>query len=395
MNSVLFVDDDPLMRDLYANLSNVLGKEFLVRIVSRGDEALKALEKSPADIVVSDLSMPEMHGGEFLTIVERLYPGAMRVVISGKADQLAVARCLMYGHRYFMKPLALKELATVVSRISRLRGVIHNDRVKQIVGRSDVLPTPPETYLRLTELLENNNSQMDEVAEVVESDPALTAKLLQVVNSVAFGFGGGVTTANQAVQLAGVEVIRALLLGLQARSFAEKRLKNRELLSSVWQHSLDTATRCRAIARIQGLNTAGQATCFTAGLLHDIGKLVLAANQEKEYATVVTRATRERVSLHVKELEHYGATHADIGAYLLGLWGLPDEIVTSVERHHSLDADLGKKFSPVVCVHVAQNILSAPERVAELNESFLKNCKLSTRVPIWEETLRDEVVAFA
>lgn len=390
---MLFVDDEPLMREMYSSLPRELGKEFQVRTVASGDEALRALEEKPADIVVSDLSMPEMHGGEFLTTVERTYPEAMRVVISGKADQLAVARCLMYGHRYFLKPLKVKELAMHLTRISRLRKVIRSEKVKKIVGRSDVLPTPPETYLRLTELIEDSESSMDDVATVVESDPALTAKLLQVVNSAAFGIGGGVATVSQAVQIAGVEVIGALLLGLQARGFAEKKLKNRQLLGVFWQHSLDTATRCRAIARAEGLNIEEQAKCFTVGMLHDIGKLVLAANDEKEYAALVNLAMRQKEPLFKKELEVYEATHADIGAYLLGLWGLPDEIITAVERHHTLGPDLGKKITPALCVHVAQNLVPAADRVSELDEQFLKQCKLSGRIPVWEEALKEEVVA--
>jgi HD-like signal output (HDOD) protein len=128
-------------------------------------------------------------------------------------------------------------------------------------------------------------------------------------------------------------------------------------------------------------------------MLHDIGKLVLAANEEKEYGALVMRADREKVPLYKKELEVYEATHADIGAYLLGLWGLPDEIILAVERHHTLGADLGKKFNPVVCVHVAQNLLSNGARTAELDEKFLKECKLTGRIPAWEEALSEEVVA--
>jgi len=118
---------------------------------------------------------------------------------------------------------------------------------------------------------------------------------------------------------------------------------------------------------------------------------VLAANDEKEYSGVMTRAAREKVPVHMKELEHYHATHADIGAYLLGLWGLPDEIISSVERHHTLGSDLGKKFSPVLCVHVAQNLVPEPDRLVNLNEAYLKECKLGTRIPLWEEALNAEV----
>lgn len=389
MNSVLFVDDEPLMRELYCNLSKELGAEFHVRTVSGGTEALEALAVEPVDIIVSDLSMPEMPGGEFLTTVERLYPDSMRVVISGVADELAVARCLMYGHRYFQKPLDLKEIATLVRRVSKHRKVIRSDRVKKIVGRSDVLPTPPETYLRLTELLQEADSSLEEVARVVESDPGLTAKLLQVVNSAAFSYGSQLTTVQEAVQMAGVEIVRSLLLVLQARNFAEKRIKNKQLVSAFWKHSLETGARCRALSRAEHLDLQEQATCFTAGLLHDIGKLVLAASEEKEYGDMVAASARERIPLFKKELEVYEATHADIGAYLLGLWGLPDAIVHAVERHHSLAADLGTDFSPTLCVHVAQNLSPSADRRAEVDQTFLNEAGLDSRVGAWEETIRE------
>ncbi|MGZ8899541.1 MAG: HDOD domain-containing protein [Limisphaerales bacterium] len=388
MNSVLFVDDEPLMRELYRNLSRELGADYQVRTVSGGVEALKALETEPVDIIVSDLAMPEMPGGEFLTTVERLYPDSMRVIISGVADELAVARCLMYGHRYFQKPLDLKEIATLVRRVSKLRKVIRSDRVKKIVGRSDVLPTPPETYLRLTELLQDPDSSLEEVARIVESDPGLTAKLLQVVNSAAFGYGGELTTVLEAVQMAGVEIVRSLLLVLQARNFAEKRIKNKQLAAGFWKHSLETGARCRALSRAERLDQQEQTNCFTAGLLHDIGKLVLAASDEKEYGDLVATSAREGVPLFKKELEVYEATHADIGAYLLGFWGLPDAIVHAVERHHSLGDDLGPRFTPTLCVHVAQNLVPVGDRIAELEQTFLIEAGLDSRIPEWEETIR-------
>ena len=390
MNSVLFVDDEPLMRELYRNLSRELGPDYRVQTVAGGTDALKILAAEPVDIIVSDLAMPEMPGGEFLTSVERLYPEIMRVVISGVADELAVARCLMYGHRYFQKPLDIKEIANVVRRISRHQKVIRSAKVKKIVGRSNVLPTPPETYLRLTELLQDPDSPLDEASRIIESDPGLTTKLLQVVNSAAFGYGSKLTTVEDAVQIAGVEVVRSLLLVIQARNFGEKRLRNKQLLASFWKHSLDTGARCRTLARAEQLSTTEQANCFTAGLLHDIGKLVLAANEEKEYAELVTASVREKVPVYKKELALYEATHADIGAYLLGLWGLPDAIVHCVDRHHSLATETGSDFTPLLCVHLAQNLVPIGERVAELDEKFLAQAGLASRVPEWEEVLKAE-----
>ena len=390
MNSVLFVDDEPLMRELYRNISRELGADFRVQTVSGGAEALQILAAEPVDILVSDLAMPEMTGGEFLTSVERLYPETMRVVISGVADELAVARCLMFGHRYFQKPLDLKEIASVVRRISRHQKVIRSAKVKKIVGRSNVLPTPPETYLRLTELLQDPDSPLDEASRIIESDPGLTTKLLQVVNSAAFGYASKLTTVEDAVQIAGVEVVRSLLLVIQARNFGEKRLRNKQLLANFWKHSLDTGARCRSLARAERLSTTEQANCFTAGLLHDIGKLVLAANDEQEYAELIAASVREKVPVYKKELALYEATHADIGAYLLGLWGLPDAIVHCVDRHHSMAQETVSDFTPLLCVHIAQNLVPASDRVAELDHQFLAQSGFTGRIAEWEETLKAE-----
>lgn len=386
MNNLLFVDDEPLMRDLYASLADELGRDFQVTTVPCGTEALKFLQDRSVDIVFSDLDMPEMHGSDFLTTVERLYPETIRVVISGRADQLAVARCLMYGHRYFQKPLKTKQLVSLVSRITRLRTIIRSEKVKGIVGRSTLIPSPPETYLRLTELLQNTQVPIEDIAQVVRSDPGLTAKLLQVVNSASFGYGH-LATVEDALQMAGVEIVRALMLGLQARSFAQKHLKSRQLFSDLWAHSIDTATRCREVARIEGLDSAAQATCFTVGLLHDIGKLILAAHNEKEYSALVASALREKVPIYKKELEVYQATHADIGAYLLGVWGLPDEIIHAVERHHNATREIETKFTPLLCVHVVQNLLPFSGRIPDLDKDFLAQRGFSARLNSWQDAL--------
>ena len=210
------------------------------------------------------------------------------------------------------------------------------------------------------------------------------------MNSAAFGYGSKFTTVEDAVQIAGVEVVRSLLLVIQARNFGEKRLKNKQLLATFWKHSLETGARCRALARAERLDTTEQANCFTAGLLHDIGKLVLAANDEKEYAELVAASVREKVPVFKKELAQYEATHADIGAYLLGLWGLPDTIVHCVDRHHSLATETSSEFNPLLCVHLAQNLVPTGERVAELDHEFLARSGLSDRLTEWEEVIKAE-----
>jgi HD-like signal output (HDOD) protein len=388
-NRILFVDDEPLTWEHYATISRHVGPGYEVVTVSKGQEAIDLMAKKPVDVVVSDMQMPEMSGPEFLTHVERQHPQTMRIVISAYADQLAIARCLMFGHRYFQKPLNLPELADTLKRVCQLKQAVRNDKVTKIIGGTSALPSPPETYLKLTEALDTPTTSIEDLSEIISVDPGLTAKLLQIVNSAQFGMARRITTAFEAVQYAGVDVLRALMLGLQAiRQLDSKKPKSLSL-SELWGHMLDTAVGARMLAEEEKLDFNEAQECFVAGLLHDIGKLILASNADKEYEAVVRKSRNEKLPVYQVEQEVFGATHADVGGYLLGLWGLPEPIVRSVELHHSLTQVTEKGFSYLVAVHAAQNLLKGSfKRVGSLDMPFLTRVQMAHRVPDWTKVLQ-------
>jgi HD-like signal output (HDOD) protein len=388
-NRILFVDDEPLTWEHYATLSRHVGPGYEVVTVSKGQEAIEIMAKKPVDVVVSDMQMPEMSGPEFLTHVERQHPETMRIVISAYSDQLAIARCLMFGHRYFQKPLDLAELAETLKRVCQLKQTIRNDKVTKIIGGTSALPSPPETYLKLTEALDTPATSIEDLAEIISVDPGLTAKLLQIVNSAQFGMARRISTAFEAVQYAGVDVLRALMLGLQALRQFESKKPRSVSLSELWGHMLDTAVGARMIAEEEKLDFNEAQECFVAGLLHDVGKLILAANADKEYEKVVRKSRNEKIPIHQIEHEVFGATHADVGGYLLGLWGLPEPIVRSVELHHTLQLVTEEGFSYLVAVHAAQNLIkSSFKRVGDLDMAFLKRVKMADRVDAWRKMLQ-------
>src|SRR5687768_1303360 len=171
---ILFVDDEPLMREFYGMVGSILGPDYEVFTASSGREGLVFLEKTPVDIVVSDLVMPEMNGQEFLSRVSREHPESMRIVISAHADQLTVAQCLMFGHRYFSKPFDVRNLAGVLKRICHLKHQVGSDRLKRVVSGLGALPTPPKIYFRLTEAVNSPYSSMEDISAIVQEDPSLT-----------------------------------------------------------------------------------------------------------------------------------------------------------------------------------------------------------------------------
>jgi len=389
-NRILFVDDEPMVLDLYRQIGASAGTPGSVLTATNGTEALALLAQDPTDVVVADLELPGMEGCELLTHIERLYPQTMRVVISGHSDRLGAARCLMYGHRYFEKPLEVFALSEALERVCELRRVIADPRVRAIVGGTNSLPTPPETYLRLSEALNDPNADLEEFAEIIRVDAGLTTKLLQIVNSAQFGLGREITTTFEAVQIFGVETLRALMLALQASKFAETRQIKSVSLREMWDHSLRTATGARSLAKAEGLDFKATEECFVAGLLHDIGKLILAGNDDALYGKVLEASRKENLPVHEVEKREMGATHADLGAYLLGLWGLPEMIVSCVQLHHTLDKARIEGFQPIVAVHAAQNLSPAPRRIPTLDTAFLERAGCADRTDEWKRVLADE-----
>jgi len=388
-NRILFVDDEPLMREVYAGLGPTMGAGYEVLTSASAASALNELEKQAVDVVVSDLQMPDMNGADFLANVERKFPDAMRVVISGYTDQLAVARCLMFGHRYYQKPIAVTSLADSLKRVCELKRVIRSEKLQKIIGATTSLPSPPETYLRLTEAIDSPDTSIDDLARIVQVDPGLTAKLLQIVNSPQFGVAYQVSSAAEAMQIVGIEVLRALMLGLHALKFWEKKKCKSLPLPQLWQHLLETAVAAKKLARAEELPGKMAEECFVAGLLHDIGKMVLAAHADQQYGELLKRAAAEKMPATALERDYFGATHADIGAYLLGLWGVPEEIVKAVELHHSLGELPDGGFFPVIAVHAAQHLSDSPARAEGLDRENLERLGYGGRLEGWAGALKE------
>jgi len=386
---ILFVDDEPLMREFYSMVGSMLGSEYEVFTAASGKEGLAFLEKTPVDIVISDLVMPEMNGQEFMAEVSRKHPESMRIVISAHEDQLTVAQCLMFGHRYFSKPFDLKNLSAILKRICHLKHQVGSEKLKRVIYGMGALPTPPKVYFRLSQAVNSPYSSMDEIGGIVQEDPGLTLKLLQISNSAYFGMPRKIVTPTEAVQIVGLEILRALVLCIHAFKFyQDKRFKSISV-SELWDHSLRTATAARKLARYENLTEAQCEETFVSGLLHDIGKLVLAANADADYQIVMERSRSEGTPVDQIEWEMFGATHAQVGAYLLGLWGLPEPVVSNVELHHSLELNINTGFTPVAAIHIAQFLEKSPNRISQLDTRFLKRSGVQNRLSEWEEVLRD------
>jgi HD-like signal output (HDOD) protein len=239
--------------------------------------------------------------------------------------------------------------------------------------------------LEIMREIESPNSSIQGIANIVAQDPGITAKILQVANSAAIGLPEKVSDPVEAVQQLGMTTVRSLVLSAQVySSFAPGRLKNFSP-DALWTHLMKCGDLARTIMRRERVEFAEAEDAFTAGMLHDMGKLMLADSLPDEFQKALALAEEEKIPLPAAELEIFGATHSGLAAYLFGLWGLPAAIVEAVAFHEAPEKSDFKKFSALTAVHVA-NALSDESEADGLNLDYLYQIGVAGRLDDWQDT---------
>ncbi len=331
MNHILFVDDEP---DVLEGLRNVLRSErarWEMHFAVGGEAALSELDGKPFDVIVTDMRMPGIDGLALLGMVRTRHPQVARIVLSGYADLAAVARATSVAHQYLLKPCEAGALRAVIERALALQALLANDQLRKVVGGLGTLPSAPSVYQALTAALSDPDVEIKKLAAIVKRDMGLATRVLQFVNSAYCGLAQRITSIESAITHLGFNTMRHLALTVEV--FASFGGAGEKAFEQVEGHALLTARLARKLAP-KPLNPD---VAFAAGLLHDAGKLVLMSRAHAPYWRAVDEARRSGAPSFAAEKEVLGATHAEIGAYLLGLWDLPHDIVEPAAFHHSLD----------------------------------------------------------
>lgn len=338
---VLFVDDEPrVLEAIQRMLFDVTGN-WQVETATSGPDALEKLEKSPFDVIVTDMRMPGMDGAALLAQVHARYPAMTRIVLSGQTEQEHAIRALGTAHQFLSKPCSPKMLTDVVENAFYLRTLTPNRRVAELASAVQRLPPMPRIHNRILEIIGSPSGSLREAADLVAQDPGLTAKVLRIVNSAFFARGQLVRDVRTAVARLGLDLLHALVLTERAASGVPAAK-----LEKMQRAALSSATlACRIVVPDE------QRTAYTAALLGDIGTLVLEQGAPDELAAVREHAEEFAIPLHVAEKELLGSSHADVGGYVLGLWGVPPVIVDAVLGHHDCPMNASSITAAVYIAH--------------------------------------------
>ncbi len=389
---MLFVDDEQDVLDGLRDALRPYHRVWRMRFADSGAAALAELKAEPADVIVSAIQMAGMDGVALLTRVQERYPATIRLVLSGYANLEVVARAATVSHRILAKPCDVGELEIVVERSCALHELTDQAEQYRVTAGATTLPSAPGLYLEVSRAIADPGTSPDLVAAVIERDPAMTAKVLQLANSAFFGTNRTVNRVRDAVVYLGSDMIKALAV---AAGTVAKLAPTDVPGFSIERFQCHASLVARIAAEILPKGVAQQ-DAITAGLLHDIGQLVLIADDPPHWQLLTAEAQRRRVPLYEVERDLEGITHAATGGYLLSLWGLPDGVVEAVAHHHDPLADRGAALDAVAAVHIADalahDVEPAPGDGASLlllDDAYVEQLGVRSRLDQWLELARD------
>lgn len=353
---ILFVDDEPHILEGLQNMLRKMRDTWDMAFVESGQKALDLMQLKPVDIIVSDMRMPGMDGVQLLNLVRSMYPGTVRFILSGHSDRESVLRSVGPTHQFISKPCSADEMKAAVGRAFALRDLLGMENLRKLVLDVKSLPTIPTLYTQICAALNSGRTSMSDVGTLISKDMVMSAKILQLVNSAFFGLRRRIGSLDQAVSLLGLDTIKAVVMATGVfHTFSSDEMKE-FAVEELYAHSTLVGGAAGRIGKriLHDQKMIDETTM--AGMMHDLGQVVLIKNHPGILRQILKEMRDSQRSRCDVEQELLGTTHAEIGAYVLGVWGLSDSIVEATAFHHNPSACFNHLPSVLCAVHLADGL---------------------------------------
>lgn len=330
--TILFVDDEAHILKALRRL--FVQTDYETFFAESGREALMILAAEKIDLIISDMRMPEMDGYQLLKQVKEKYPEVMRVILSGYSDDKEIISALQDGstRMYLMKPWENDVFLTMVGQLLALGELFASKNLLSVMNGLDRLPTLPAIYTRICDLIESI-ADIDSIVDVIEEDQVITIKILQVANSVFYGKKTG--SIKEAIVFLGLSNVKNIVLSVSILNNIDMEYNTCFTKETLWRH-VSMANKMVHLIYEKLLHKKLPATSSTAGLLYDVGRLILLQYFPKAYQVVTDQAQNTgNASISDVERTILNVSHEEMGGFLLNWWGMPQPIVEAAMFHHT------------------------------------------------------------
>ena len=383
---LLFVDPDTNALDAYKRLLKALRPTWSASYAANGREAIQIMRKLKPDAMITELNMTIENDADLLKAVQKFYPDVIRIVLSSESDAQAetILRATQSAHRFLAKPCKGEVLLANIEQAAELRKILNSRELRELISGMPYLPSLPQLYNELISAMESPMVSVADLGEIIARDVSMTTRILHLVNSAFFGLPRQVSNPREAAVMLGMNVLKSLILYVKLFFAAPDSKFPGFSLDDMWAHSSITARLSREIARDFDGNSRVQEDAFLAGMLHDVGKLLLL--EQPQYISNIKWQQSQNADLSFAEAEYleYSTSHAEVGGYLLGLWGLPDPVVEAVACHHR-PMQISGGTSPVLAATYLANALicQAGGEEIKFDETLLNQGNIKSMLVSW------------
>ena len=328
---ILLVDADS---QAAGEFREALGHQWEITSVADGKAALARMKQQAYDVVVASLDLPGLDGPQLLNRIRTQYPDTLRVIAAPNADSERVVKRMLGAHQFLTKPFDRATLKNIIEQALTLDAWVPNENVRKLISRVRSFPTIPSLYLEILAALRSPDATTEQIGALLARDMAMMTKLLQVLNSAYFGLPRRISDPAEVVGILGFETVKSMVMAVKLLGHYDRLKPIQFSIDRLWRHSTEVAQSAKQLALKETGDQTLADTAFTAGLMHDVGKVVLAVNFDEQYHGAHSLARKRQLPLWEIETEIFGANHGEIGAYLLGLWGMPPELLEEIGRAH-------------------------------------------------------------
>ena len=384
MISILFVDEKAELVERLRDAFYRRKSEWNVEHAKSQPQAIELLRASKFDIIITDSQVSGFDGVDLLNHVHAKYPGMTRILLTKPSEIDSIARMSEAAHQFAFKPCVPTDLVALIGRAGALNSRIQSEIVRRLVGGTKHVPSAPRTALKIASLIAKGEATVQEVGELIERDPGLSVRVLQVANSALFRRSRELTNVSDAVSFIGFETAKALAIANEAFRITPENKFLMRLIDDTCEKAFWGAAMTSKFLSGHPLRE----TAMTAALVRDIGILITANANPQIYKVAMDRHLGAN-SIADVERTCLGVTHAEIGGHLLALWGIPVPIVEAVTYHHAIQ-ESSMEAKVMTAIHVADIVaehqLSSLQEVRDaINWLFIDVNDLRDEVEEWLE----------